>query len=101
MTHQASIHLQDDSAGKYAKQFFTTEIPKELGLKSASKFLTTKMHFHTKSQHTIDNKQYDLELVVYHKPLTAGRDVRMSAMSILFDTEDFNERAGENEGLVA
>lgn len=50
---------------------------------------------HAESQHTIDGKRFDLELTISHVPKTAQADVKAGALSILFDTTDFDENVDE------
>lgn len=54
-------------------------------------FFSKQLHFHAQSEHTIDGKQFDLEMHVVHMSL----DPTYAVMGMMFDTKNYDENVSE------
>lgn len=55
-----------------------------------AKFTGVQFHFHAGSEHTIDNKRYDLEMHTVHTADTVVNGIGFAAMGLMFSVEDYN-----------
>lgn len=46
--------------------------------------------FHAPAEHTVDNKRFDLELQVFFNAPVVLNNIKIGAIGILFDVEDYN-----------
>mmetsp|Transcript_4057 Transcript_4057/g.6863 ORF Transcript_4057/g.6863 Transcript_4057/m.6863 type:complete len:192 (-) Transcript_4057:258-833(-) len=53
-------------------------------------FRAAQFHFHSGSEHTIDNKRYDLEMHTVHFPLEEKNGFIAAALGIMFSVDDYN-----------
>jgi len=64
------------------------------------KFTAVQFHFHSKSEHTIDGKRYDMEMHIVHLVNEEKGDpvtIKYSALGFMFDVDDYDQSITPDE----
>lgn len=81
---------------KFNRNYFVSNIGKDTA--GNRRYDAMDVMFRTQSEHTIDGKQYDLEMQVVHKGHTDANDFSM--LSVLFDVTDHSDESHVSEEQV-
>lgn len=86
---------KDDQANNY----FTSDHVPEIR-KGGDKFTAVQFHLHSKSEHTIDGKRYDMEMHIVHTVNEEKGDpitIKYSALGFMFDVDDYDKSVTPDE----
>lgn len=80
----------EDASITYKTQFFSSKYA-QLILGADDRFNAAQFHFHSASEHTINNKRFDFEMHVVHMANTIKNGIIASAIGIIFDVNDYDK----------
>lgn len=53
-------------------------------------FKGVQFHFHAGSEHTVDNRRYDMEMHTVHTPSKLRRGIKYAAVGMLFSLDNYS-----------
>lgn len=93
----------DVSAAAGTTSFFYSDFGNTIGLNSLggpTSYGANQFHFHTGSEHTIDNVRHDLEMHTVHFPKAAKNGIIAAAMGIFFSVDLYDPKVTDAERAV-
>jgi carbonic anhydrase len=90
--HTSQVNL--DAAN--GSSMFTSKIAEQI-FGADNEFSASQFHFHSGSEHTIDNKRFDLEMHTVHFPKDVENDFIAAAVGILFSVEEYTANLSWSE----